>query len=69
MNELRGYQIATKDGTKGKVKDFLFDEDQWVVRYLEADLGFIFPGRKILIPRIFLKEPNWRRHHFPLDLF
>jgi sporulation protein YlmC with PRC-barrel domain len=69
MNELRGYQIATKDGTKGTVKDFLFDEDQWVVRYLEADLGFIFPGRKILIPRIFLNEPDWSKHHFPVSLF
>ena len=69
LNELRGYQIATKDGTKGKVKDFLFDEDQWVVRYLEADLGFIFPGRKILIPRIFLKEPDWTKNHFPVSLF
>ncbi|MFT4534526.1 MAG: hypothetical protein ACJA1A_001665 [Saprospiraceae bacterium] len=67
LNELRGYDIQSTDDTKGKVKDFLFDEDSWVIRYLEVDLG-IRSGRKLLIPKIFFKEPDWSNQRFPVEL-
>ena len=65
LNELIGYGVQAKDNTKGSVKDFLFDEDKWVIRYLDADL---LSGKRILIPKVFLKEPNWSNHHFPIEL-
>jgi|AntRauTorckE5430_2_1112549.scaffolds.fasta_scaffold03691_4 sporulation protein YlmC with PRC-barrel domain len=67
LNELIGYEIQGKDYTKGNVKDFLFDEDEWVIKYLDADL-VLLSGRKILIPKIFLKEPDWSNHQFPIEL-
>lgn len=68
LKELTGYTIKANDGTKGNVKDFLFDEEKWTVRYLEADLGLIFSGRIVLISSVFLKEPDWQNQQFPIEL-
>ena len=42
LKELKGYSLQAIDGEKGKVKNFLFDEDTWTVRYLEVDIGNFF---------------------------
>lgn len=68
LKDLIGYTIETKDGKKGKVKDFLFDEKQWIVRYLEADFGNLFSSEKVLIPKVFFKQPLWKDKVFPAEL-
>jgi hypothetical protein len=57
-----------KDGTDGNVKDFLFDEESWVIRYLDGDLGEIFTGKRILIPRTSLTEIDWVNRNFLVRL-
>jgi len=56
INEIIGHSVITKDGTKGKIKDFLFDRDSWQVRYLEVDFGNLFSSDRILIPRTLLQD-------------
>lgn len=68
LRELTGYSIETKDGKTGKAKDFLFDEKQWMIRYLEADFGGWLSSEKLLIPKVFLKPPLWRTRDFPTEL-
>ena len=68
LNKLTGFSIEAIDGPKGKVKDFLFDEDTWIVRYMEADYGSLFKDRKVLIPGIFFKRPNLEDKQFPVGL-
>lgn len=68
INKLTSYKVETKDGKKGKIKDFLFDEKFWIIRYLEADFGKFFEDKRVLIPRIFLKYPEWDGKNFPLEV-
>ncbi|MFA5417955.1 MAG: PRC-barrel domain-containing protein [Bacteroidales bacterium] len=68
LRDIIGYTISTKDESSGRATDFLFDEKQWVIRYLEADFGNLFTTNKVLIPRLFLKEPIWEKGRFPVDL-
>ncbi|MFB6340271.1 PRC-barrel domain-containing protein [Saccharicrinis sp. FJH62] len=68
LNRLVGFSVKAKDGDKGSVKDFLFDEERWTIRYLEVKLGNIFKNRKVLIPRVNLGEPEWMSEHFPVNL-
>lgn len=37
MNNLEDYAIRATDGTIGHVKDFYFDDQAWVIRYLVVD--------------------------------
>ncbi len=68
LSDLEGYTIIAKDGEKGSVKNFLFDEDNWVIRYMEADLGNFFSGKQVLIPYAFLQAPDWEGERFTVEL-
>jgi len=49
IKQLYGDKLGASDGDLGHVKDFYFDDDNWVIRYLVADTGTWLPGRKVLI--------------------
>jgi hypothetical protein len=49
VKTIEGCAIAASDGAIGHVKDLLFDDRSWVVRYLVVDCGHWLPGRKVLI--------------------
>lgn len=68
LKNLIGYSIETLDGPKGKVKDFLFNEENWVVRYLDAEFGNLSKEKRVLIPKPALKEPDWDRDKFYVNL-
>jgi hypothetical protein len=68
LKKLLIYSVKATDGEKGNVKDFLFDEDKWIIRYLEIDLGTILKDRKVLIGRTFLNTPEWSEKVFPINI-
>ena len=47
--QLFGHRLAASDGEIGHVKDFLFDDRTWVIRYLVVDTGDWLPGRLVLL--------------------
>ena len=49
LKQLYGNKLGASDGEIGHVKDFYFDDQNWVVRYLVADTGSWLPGRKVLL--------------------
>jgi sporulation protein YlmC with PRC-barrel domain len=58
-NDLEGYAIRATDGVIGKVKDFYFDDEAWVIRYLVVDTGTWLLSRDVLISPISIGTPNW----------
>lgn len=65
---LHGYTVLAKDGDIGKVRDFYFHDDTWIIRYLVVDTGHWLPGRKVLITPSALGTPNWAGFSFPVAL-
>jgi hypothetical protein len=49
VKQFYGDKLGASDGEIGHVKDFYFDDQNWVVRYLVADTGSWLPGRQVLI--------------------
>ncbi|MBI5386948.1 MAG: PRC-barrel domain containing protein [Verrucomicrobia bacterium] len=49
FKQFYGGKLGASDGEIGQVKDFYFDDQSWVVRYVVADTGSWLPGRKVLI--------------------
>lgn len=68
LKKLKKFSLQATDGDRGKVKNFLFDDDTWVIRYLEADMGNLFNEKRVLIPRHHLGTPLWDDKHFPVHL-
>jgi len=56
---LRGYTLRATDGEIGSVDDFLFDDEQWAIRYLVANTGGWLTGRLVLISPIVLGQADW----------
>lgn len=54
IKELYGNKLAASDGEIGFVKDFYFDDNTWVIRYLVVDTGSWLNERLILLtPHVF----------------
>ncbi len=51
MKHLVGVKLDGLDDKIGHTKDFYFDDQEWVVRYVVMDTGSWLPGRKVLISR------------------
>jgi hypothetical protein len=49
VSGLEGCPIAACDGHIGAVKDFLFNDRSWKIRWMVVDTGDWLPGRKVLI--------------------
>lgn len=48
-SRLEQSRLRATDGRIGKIKTFLFDEEQWVLRYIVAKYGFALFGKRVLI--------------------
>jgi hypothetical protein len=49
IKQIYGNKLGASDGDIGHVKDFYFDDQNWIVRYLVADTGSWLPGRQVLL--------------------
>jgi hypothetical protein len=46
---LKKYKLNCSDGEIGKVKDFYFDDQTWIIRYLVVNTGNWLIGRQVLV--------------------
>lgn len=69
VNEFSGYPLQCIDGKIGHVRDCLFDERAWVMRYLVTNLGTLV-SNQVLIPAENLDQPEagWSGKRFDVNL-
>jgi len=65
---LRDYHIHATDGNVGRIKDFLFDGEAWVIRYAVVDTSEWLPGRNVLLIPDVLGVPSMEGQVLPVDL-
>jgi len=68
VRNILGYELLAHDGAFGRCSDFLFDDRDWVIRYMVADTGKWLPGRRVLISPIALEEADWDTKQLEIDL-
>lgn len=59
LNAFIGSHVIPTDGETGRVRDFLFDDQSWVVRYLVVDVGNWLERRDVVLPITVLEKPDW----------
>lgn len=67
-SDLEDYAIHAIDGPIGHVKDFYFDDEAWVIRYLVVETGTWLSSRKVLISPIAIGNPNWTEKALPVSI-
>jgi uncharacterized protein YrrD len=60
MDDMIGFEVRTADGDAGKIDDFLFEEEDWGVRYVVVDTGPWIFGRKVLISPEAIGDIQWQ---------
>jgi hypothetical protein len=68
LTKLRGAALHALDGDLGAVRDFYFDDDLWVVRYVIVDTGKWLPGRRVVLSVMSLLTPDWDSRRVPVKL-
>lgn len=68
LQDLQNYAIGATDGPIGQVKDFYFDDDAWVIRYLVVDTGTWLSGRLVLISPLSVGRANWADGLLPVSI-
>lgn len=66
--KIKGFAIAASDGDIGTVKDLLFDDASWQIRWLVVETGGWLSGRKVLLPVSTLGHANADRREFSVKL-
>ncbi|UOQ95193.1 PRC-barrel domain-containing protein [Halobacillus shinanisalinarum] len=65
---IQGYKINATDDELGKVDSFLFDDENWTIRYLVADTRKWLPGRTVLLSPISIKAVNHEEEQVSVHL-
>ncbi len=68
VDEVKHYEIAARDGTIGKVSDFIMDDQTWTIRYLVVDTHKWLPGKRVLISPLWVKSVDWGGRDVQVDL-
>ena len=68
VEKLEGLAIDATDGVIGKVKDFYFDDEAWVIRYMVVDTSKWLGGREVLISPYAMGTPNWAGGTIPVTV-
>ncbi|WP_232420089.1 PRC-barrel domain-containing protein [Nitrosococcus watsonii] len=66
--EVTGYRIEARDGEVGYVEDFVIDEKDWVVRYLEISTHRGWFGKKILLAPTWIEQVDWEDRKVRVEL-
>lgn len=67
-SDLNGYTIETRDGSIGSINDFLFDDQEWTIRWAVINTGGWLSDRQVLLPPSAFGAPDETRRQFPVDL-
>jgi uncharacterized protein YrrD len=65
---LQGYHIWASDGMIGTVRDVLFDDRSWKIRWLVVDTGDWLSGRKVLLAPTFCGTIDIQARLLPVRL-
>ena len=68
LKNLARYTIQSTDAEVGGVKDLLFDDASWKVRYVVAGTGSWLSGRRVLLSMAVFGEPHARDRLFPAEV-
>jgi len=61
LDDLLDAAVIAKDGEIGKVRNFLFDDRTWIIRYLVVEIGNWLDRKEVVISMNAIDPPDWER--------
>jgi hypothetical protein len=67
LKDLEGFSIGATDGPIGKLRDFYFDDESWVIRYAVVNTS-VWLGHDVLLSPYSIGEPDWTEEVLPVTI-
>lgn len=67
-DEISNYSIHALDGHLGRVEDFILEEPDWAIRYLEVDTRKWLPGKHVLVAPTWIEQVDWAKREVAVKL-
>lgn len=64
LETLTGAAVIATDGEMGSVRNFLFDDLSWTIRYLVVDVGRWLTRRAVVLAITAVEHPDWVKKTF-----
>lgn len=58
-NEVSGYHLQALDAVFGHVDQFVFEDENWAIRYLVVDTRNWWPGKRVLLAPQWIARVSW----------
>ena len=68
LESLIGSSVIATDGEMGRVRNFLFEDQLWTIRYLVVDVGSWVARRAVVLAISAVDLPDWARRSFHVHL-
>lgn len=68
LNNLTDYNLHASDGEIGDIKDFFFDDEEWVVRYMVVRTDSKLFGKDVLISPYAFTKIDWQEEEIYTNL-
>lgn len=62
------YDVRATDGDVGRVKDFLVDDETWLLRHLVIETGHWWADHQVLVSPRWIRSVNWSDRTVTVDL-
>jgi hypothetical protein len=66
-DEITGYHVHARDGEIGHVEDFLFDDNDWSIRFMVMDTRNLWGGKWVLVPPAWITGFRWEDRKLEVD--
>jgi hypothetical protein len=68
FNEILGYHIESDQGETGTLDDLIFDDEEWVCRYLSINLGLSSKDKGVLLTLHWVADIDWGMSRIHINL-
>jgi hypothetical protein len=68
LDTLTGSSVIATDGEMGSIRNFLFDDQSWTIRYLVVDVGSWLTRRAVVLAITAVEQPDWVKKTFHVHL-
>ncbi len=67
LKDLLGARVHATDGEIGTVRNFLFDDQSWTLRYLVVDVGHFLNRQEVVLSISAVEQPDWANRSFQVN--
>ena len=64
LETFTGSAVIATDGEMGSVRNFLFDDLSWTIRYLVVEVGNWLTRRTVVVAITAVEHPDWVKKTF-----